>query len=417
MTSFHHTKWRMGWWLSVRARLSIGVVTAACWLLPVAANAQKTKKISESLEQIDPPLARMVVAEANGEFLDLPRIKSIDRKTAEELAKNPGGLGLSELDAIDAGVAAALAQCPGMLNLSGLTVLDSEAGAALAKARSHINVSGLRTLTSVPLAKKLAEQGAEVRLRRVKKIEGEVADALADSKGALVLDGLEVLDHEGLARCLSRPSDLQCTFDSLLSLTPAAASGFANSSRYLHFAKLQKLDVETALGFKGHAGGLVFPSLQEAAPAALAIIFRNRGPTCVGNLPRLAEAGTPIDRSVLEAISEHEGVLGLAGLTEIDLDLAAALRQHRGNAHLTGVTTLDKEVAEALVGCRGMLWMNGLVLGNAAGEAAVRAIVKHRGGPTSGFVLDAATMHHLPEDLLKQCDRHARIYFGNTVGK
>jgi len=390
------------------------VVLAIC---PSVAIAQKAKKTSESLEEIDPPLARMVVADAKGDFIELRRIRTLDTKTAVELAKSTGGLGLSGLEILDAGVAAALASCPGRLELDGITTLDANAASALARAKVFIRLQGLQSLTSVPLAKKLAVQGSEVSLPRIKKMDRDVADALADCKGPLVLDGLEVLDHKGLARCLSRSEGSQCTFDSLLTLTPEAAAAFENSSRSFHFAKLSQIDAATAAGFSGHSQGLVFVGLEQADPEALEIIFRNKGPTCVGNLPRLAPQGAAIAPAVLKAIAEHEGVLGLAGLTDIDMSLAGALKQHRGDVHLTGVKRLDTGVAESLVGCRGILWLDGLVLGTPDGEAAVKALLKHRGGPRTGFVLNATTIHHLPETLMESCENHVQIYIGNTVGQ
>ena len=125
--------------------------------------------------------AAYLVATFEGEFLFLNGVASIDKDTAQELAKVEGGLSL------------------------GLTSIDKDVAKELAKSRAWVLT--LSSLTSIDkdVAQKLAKLMGNLELNGLTSVDKDVAQELAKFNGWLTLNGLTSIDKDVLPILKSNP--------------------------------------------------------------------------------------------------------------------------------------------------------------------------------------------------------------------
>ena len=143
-------------------------------------SAEDLSENANEIKALTAEEAAYLVATFEGEFLFLNGVTSIDKDTAQELAKVEGGLSLG-LTSIDKDVAQELAKFKGILHLP-LTSIDKDVAKELAKSRAWVLT--LSSLTSV---------------------DKDVAQELAKFNGWLTLNGLTSIDKDVLPILKSNP--------------------------------------------------------------------------------------------------------------------------------------------------------------------------------------------------------------------
>ena len=190
--------------------------------------------------------------------LDLPRITSLDARTAAALAAHRGSLCLPGISEVTEEVAIILADYPGTLTLGALQTippalvrhygqkgtlpdlqrvenLSAESAAELAK---HTGPLFLPAMTSLPLdtAKALATHTNSLTLPALNSVTPELAEVLSSCRGALSLPGLR-------------------------DLTLQSAEAFSRQYGLLELAGVRHISVDSARILAKHNGPVVLTGL------------------------------------------------------------------------------------------------------------------------------------------------------------
>jgi hypothetical protein len=219
-------------------------------------------------------------------------------------------------------VAYVFVQCDYDLYLNGLIELSDDDASDLAKHRGDLHLSGLRSLTSLPLAAKLASgHHSQLHLNGLRQLSPEVAAVLAEyDGGTLHLNGLHELSMcsaQSLARFKASSLSL-CGLTEISSEAAAALGQYLG--RCLYLDRLRVLTSHSAAGLAQYRGDRLFlRGLLELSPDAAA------------------------------ALAEYSGSqLYLDGLHEITSDTAKALARFKGDCLLLrGIADLSPELLEA----------------------------------------------------------------------
>jgi hypothetical protein len=149
----------------------------------------------------------------------------------------------------------------GILQLSRTYEMNSEVAAALAQFRGEMLILGLKSL-SPEVAQALAKsQAATVWLHSVTSVAPEAAEALAKVPGHLVLSGLVELDSVPLAEKLARrPGAL--SFPYLKQITPETALALGKNPRSLTLGGLTDVSLEVQDKLAETVGALTVPNLE-----------------------------------------------------------------------------------------------------------------------------------------------------------
>jgi hypothetical protein len=257
---------------------------------------------------------------------------------------------------------------------------------------------------------KFATQGTPVTLPLVKQVPEEVANVLAKSRGDLHLEGLQTLDHPGLANRLANRKDA-LVLPALTTLTPEAAKGFVGTSGSISLPALTTLDDECAKGFARHRGTLDFDTLEQISQEALAVLLTNRGTL---ELAALKTLGDPPSPEVLKALEKQDGMLSLTSVTSLHPDAAAAVRKRKAPVEFFGITTLTPDLAGALINCQTIISLPSVA---ELDSPTAQVLLTHRAKGSSGFLFPADLAGRLPAESAKTLQRHRGIHFGSVNGK
>lgn len=308
-------------------------------------------------------------------------------------------------------VAKELAEFPWLLVLPAVERLTPEATEALAQCNGKLALPGLKELTSVPLARKLAEAETEIDgrskwpefwfrkglgLRHVTEMSPEVARALASLDGGLLaLNGLTAITDE-VAEALSHFSgDLMLEGITELSVHSEQLLGHGRS-KLIFVPNLRRL-MDPAFAKKV----LTHQQLESVSDDALSVLvereyggeFRHTGHWANRSMNlRLTEltsgqaailatrqAGAHdmlclnsvrhLDAETAAALAQARIDISLAGLRELTPEVAAAFADHGGTVYFRGLERLPVEVARSLASKkRGMIRFEGLCPSQARGK-------------------------------------------------
>jgi len=155
----------------------------------------------------------------------------------------------------------------------------------------------------------------------------------------------------------------------LSELSPQAAEALAQFKGSLLLDGLTNLSAELATALAKHQGWLSLnglPSLSKEAATALA---KHSGGISLAGIPELSEWHA-------QSLASMDGMLGLKGLTQLSSPAAEILSAHKGPIDLDGVLTLSDEVARHLSKHEGLLYMSGL---GSLSESAAAALSERNG--------------------------------------
>ena len=188
-----------------RSRILL-IAWIACWTFVVSGQEYELKVLTATRA-----VHLIAESEEGATNLILPHVSSIDRETAEELAKAPqSGLLLDGLSSIDEGTASELAHFSGsVLTLNGLTSVSPGVAQELSAFKGRALVlNGLSTI-SRRLAADLAEfKGYALFLDGLTKLDREAAGELTAFNGrCLGLYGLKRIDEKVMRVLIKWPGE------------------------------------------------------------------------------------------------------------------------------------------------------------------------------------------------------------------
>jgi len=337
--------------------MKTNIISIACqlgcvaWLLaavPVLADDAASPQKS-----LDPAMAAFVVQSGGGRLV-LTDLRSLSPEITDILFEFPGDLMLDGVTEIDEAVAASLARhtCESWhssvnwvrgnvqyptLTLNGVKELSDDAAAALAEHPGRIELQGLRTLTSLPLATKLASHAPATDATRPPVPEDwnpannpEVMDALSHHAEQVRLD-----------RLFYRPGN-PLHLDHLESLTGPLAAELSRHRGLLSLNGLKVLPEDVAVALGRHTGGLSLNGLTTLSEAAAEELSAADGGLSLSGVTSFS------DRQ-FELLSEHEGDLTLDGIRSLSDHQAALLARHTGSISLGGLTEASTAALTAIL--------------------------------------------------------------------
>ncbi len=265
-----------------------------CVLLgPFLAMADEQPATTNSIESLTAEQARKLVADFNGEHLNLSGLTTLNVDTAELLAEFEGdGLHLNGLTSVDTDTARALAglKCR-RLALNGLTMLSADTAEALAEYRGDfLSLKGLTTLdarTAKAIAGSMAWNG---QLPRLTTLDADTAKALAEFEGhRLYLNGPFTLSA-GAAEALAEFKGVVVSMSLLSSLgqnvpltkeTSRLVSAMAKQpdreislEGVTHFDMVDAVEIARILATV--EGQLSLPNLKQISPKTLSALIEKR---------------------------------------------------------------------------------------------------------------------------------------------
>ena len=321
-------------------------------------------------------------------------------------------------------------------NLSlGFTQIDASTARILSLYRGRLILKKIKAL-SIDAASEL--KGFSVYLGGIEEIDDQVAEMLSNNIDYLCINGRAKFSTKA-AEYLNKSFRLKFTIpitfsedicelfdvDSLINvrrmkawfdesrktrdisisgsrLTKNAAEFIANrkgKKTSISFSDLYEIDLDVASQFKGYQGEIGFlssysnramlgPSKEVATALAEVkgsltieawdISFESAKALAnfSGSELRLQFRMTSISDAIAELLSNHQGKLGLSGLTELSDAAAASLSKHQGELNLNGLQEITDIAAEALSKHQGELHLEGLTK---ISDAAAASLSKHQG--------------------------------------
>jgi hypothetical protein len=196
-----------------------------------------------------------------------------------------------------------------------------------------------------------------LQLSRTHEMSTEVAAALAEFRGEMLILGLRSLSPE-VARALEKSKAATVWLHSVTEVAPEAAEAIVRLQGHLVLSGLVKLDsVPLAKKLARRPGALSLPSLKEIGPeVALALGENPRGLTLA--------ALTDLSPEVQEAIAQTAGSLAVPNLTSLDSP-ALTKKLAAGYASaviLPGIKTLSVEQAEEIASVKRPFFLGGALL-------------------------------------------------------
>jgi len=291
-------------------------------------------------------------------FLSMPRLKTITVEVARELAKTEHSLYLDGLEEIDAAVAECLAESRGLLpdlGLSGLRSISPEVAAQLGRKKGALYLNGLHTLTPNVAAGLGRHEGGPLALNGLRQLPPEVAAELSQCRGWTYI-GVEELEPPA-AHALTSGTHYRGIYLTSLStlsgrlaealvsnekvflelpvlrgeaISPEVSGAFAQSKCMLlrlsgvgemtdelardigfyrcrlELTSVSKLTLEQARLLAANKGLLEFPLIHSLPEDVAKALAGQRG---------TLKFHSPVSRSMLEALKDHEGTLILCAAT------------------------------------------------------------------------------------------------------
>ncbi len=303
---------------------------------------------------LDPAMAAFLVQSGGGRLV-IPDLRVLSPEIAEILGQFPGDLLLDGVTEIDEDVAASLAshiceswhssanwirgnvQYP-ILTMNGVQELSDDAAAGLAEHPGRIELRGLRTLTSLPLATKLASHAPATDATKPQEpkngngnpFSNGYVDALSDHAEQVRLDRLFYLPGNPLH------------LDHLGSLTAPVAAELARHRGFLSLNALKVLPDKVAIALGRHSGGLSLNGLTALSEIAAEELSAGDGGLSLCGVASFTD-------QQLEFLAEHEGELRLDGIRSLSDRQATLLAKHEGSISLGSLTEVSSAALTALL--------------------------------------------------------------------
>jgi hypothetical protein len=147
-----------------------------------------------------------------------------------------------------------------------------------------------------------------------------------------------------------------------------AVKRVCEETSYRDFSGLAEISDDAARLLVG-SDDLDLTGLKNLSTGAAESLAQHKGSLYLGAL-------TEISDEVAQALSKHQGSLGLSGLKTLSPHAAEFLAQHKGSLYLCGLTEISDEVAQALSKHHGTLTLTGLT---SLSDTAAEALSKHEG--------------------------------------
>lgn len=314
-----------------------------------------------------------------------------------------------------------LATCTGVVVLPNVTTLSPEAADALAAMPADLHIYRLSSLTSVPLAEKLAGQRNGIGLRLpLKSLTAEIAAILARSEGHLMLD-VESLDPKAAAALAAHAGPLSLprltrldspllaerlaapvtSLAAVVSITPEAVAVLVRGATESLQLGIPKPDDALLASLSSCAGHLLLPAVESLTPAQLAILekagcrslmlgAKQLAPEVVPQLEKLPmELRLPLVRTLSEetiaALADSPLRVGLAGL-DVKALPAGALERLVSNPRVEGsfywpLTRLTVAMAAGLAGRPGPVLLGNLEALDTPDAVAIATRLAAKQGP------------------------------------
>lgn len=292
-----------------------------------------------------------------------------------------------ELKGVSAAVAKELAVFPGVMVLPAIEEVSPDVANALAECKGQLVLPALRELTSVPLAKKLAEtaitsylvgdpdnsepwgiRGKDgLRLPRLTRVTPDIARALASHNSELLaLNGLAAISDdvaealanftgdlrlEGITELSARSEQLlghgRCRHISVPQLRSLTDAAFAKKA---FLEDIESATVEALQGLVEKQGTVasdrsMYLELQDLTPEQAAVLAKRQGG--FGDIIFL-DSVKQIDAATAGELAKAQIGISLCGLREITPEAAAAFASHGEAIYLMGIEQVPVELAEAL---------------------------------------------------------------------
>jgi len=254
------------------------------------------------------------------------------------------------LTALTPDVAEVLVPLEGAISFNALTDLDPKTAAVLAKHRPATQFGF-----------------ADLRLNGIKALSPEAAKALAAHEGKVLLHNLERLDSVPLAQKLARQwGELRL---GIRELSPEIAAELAKhrgneedltrpgvvqrrrdgAASVLRLDNIESLSPATAEALSAHEGVLVLNGLTSLDPVVAAALAKRVGNRKTNRVGTLVLNGLPaISTEAAVALAAFSGEIVLKAVTKISPETAAALAKHNGRLHLTGLVSLSPDTHAGL---------------------------------------------------------------------
>jgi hypothetical protein len=290
-----------------------------------------------------------------------------------------------DLQELSVAVAKELAVFPGHMVLSGVEEISPDVANALAECKGQLTLPALRELTSVQLAKKLAETATSgyvvgepddtwdvracsgLRLPRLTRVDADIARALALHDGErLALNGLVAISDDvaealanftgdlslrGITDLSARSEQLlghgRCKHISVPKLRRLTDAAFAKKA-FLNEIESASVDALQGLVEKKGTGampGSMSLKLPELTPEQAAVLAKRQGG--FGDIIFL-DSVQRLDAVTASELSKARLGISLCGLREITPEVATAFASHREAIYLMGVEKVPVELARVL---------------------------------------------------------------------
>lgn len=240
------------------------------------------------------------------EDLYLDEIYAVSLDAARELAKHAqGSLQLNGIERLDDATAAVLAHHKGEIYLEGLRDLKSVELASKLASQDFVNLPNLRTLT-IEVASKICECEGQIELG-IQEVDDQTAGILAGSTGELSLPQLKSLTSVPLAEKLanslpSSPGGIgNKNFSGIRELNPEIARVLRKRESSLSLDGLTQISPELAKELAGHVGALSLRNLRTLSQESAEWLRRHSG---FIQLPSL----TQIDEETANILRQNEDI-------------------------------------------------------------------------------------------------------------
>lgn len=335
------------------------------------------------------PAAAQILARQEG-WLNLSGLTELSPDTAEILAAHKGDLNINGIKELSDAAALPLAKHHGGISLGGLTSMSESVAASLASSNGSLRLNGLTSLSD-DAAKALGNTCNSLSLDAVQNLTDEAAAIFAKHSERISFKGLQSLrgslGHIALASKLANQTgEHELPLKLLSELSPQAAEALAQFKGSLLLDGLTNLSAELATALAKHQGWLSLNGLPSLSKEAATSLTKHSGGISLAGITELSEW-------LAQSLASMDGMLGLKGLTQLSPSAAEKLSVHKGlpgrdaPLDLDGLLTLSDEVAKHLSKHEGRLYMSGL---GSLSESAAAALSERNGLlVTSGEAADS----------------------------
>ena len=285
----------------------------------------------------------------------------LDAEMAQSFLEDPDSVNLADFTSITDAAAEVLSRCQGELGLFRLTELTDAAAEALSNLQGDLCLGGLTKLTDFAAEAFSKHQGG-LELSGLTELTEVTADALSKHQGWLDLDSVtELTDAAAEALCKHQgeicgvaPADWVAQVRAMKVLDLAKAEQFLVGEDFVVLSKMTSITDDAAEALSKHQGELGLSCLTELSDAAAEALSMHKGWLDLSGLTELSDAAA-------DALAKHQGGLILDGLRELSDASAEALAKHQGELKLRGLSELSDRGADCFSAHNGWIDLNGLI--------------------------------------------------------